>query len=134
MRGCRVFMTVVVAVSIWVGLTLPARAEQPTFDGATTLQIPGVLVGWPLTRGAAVYNPVVQYGHGRIYPTPAGYGYVFSWTNLSTGASGVITDDHPERGAVATGPGHVVVTATAHLRGLEDVFGTPSIGTFYVTP
>ncbi len=134
MRVVRGFMTGVAAVSVLVGLAVPASAEPAMFDGVTTLQIPGVVVAWPVTRGAAVYNTAVQHGHGRIYPTPIGSGYVFQWTNLSTGASGIITDGLPDRAAVATGPGQVVVTATAHLRGLEDVFVTPSVGTFYVTP
>lgn len=98
------------------------------------LQVPGVLVGWPLTRGAAVYNPTVFHGDGRINPTPAGFGYVYQWNNLSTGASGTITDHHPDRSAVPTGPGRVVVTATYYLPGTTDVYGTPSVGTFFVTP
>lgn len=123
-----------VAVSAWTGSSVSASGEPVVFDGATTLQIPGVVVGWPLTRGAAVYNPTVQHGHGQIYPTPDGSGYVFQWTNLSTGASGTITDANPDRGAVITGPGQVIVTATAHLPFTSDVYGTPSVGTFYVTP
>lgn len=133
MRSFRKFMIGVAAMAAWVGSTAPAAAEPAQFDGATTLQIPGVLVGWPLTRGAAVYNPTVQHGHGQIYPTPDGFGYVFQWTNLSTGASGTITDGIPNRGAVTTGPGQVIVTATAHLPFTTDVYGTPSVGTFYVT-
>lgn len=134
MRVVRGITIVVGALSVWTGLALPASAAPPRFDGQTTLQVPGVIVGWPLTRGAAVYNLTVQHGHGRIYPTTVGSGYVFQWTNLSTGASGIITDDLPDRDAVVTGPGQVIVTATAHLPGLDDVFGRPSFGTFYVTP
>jgi len=133
-RTVRRSMIGVLAVSAWIGCSVPASAEPPQFDGMTTLQVPGTIVGWPLTRGGAFYNPVVHHGHGQIYPTPDGYGYEFQWINLSTGASGNITDRHPDRDAVTTGPGQVVVTVTAHLPDLHDVFGTPSVGTFYVAP
>ncbi|TQC44185.1 hypothetical protein EEB14_38730 [Rhodococcus sp. WS4] len=124
----------VLAVSAWIGCSVPALADAPQFDGTTTLQVPGTVVGWPLTRGGAFYYPSVHHGHGQIYPTPDGYGYEFQWINLSTGASGIITDQHADRDAVTTGPGQILVTVTAHLPGLYDVFGTPSAGTFYVTP
>nr|WP_296769525.1 hypothetical protein [Rhodococcus sp. (in: high G+C Gram-positive bacteria)] len=117
-----------------IGVAAPANAEPVNFDGVTTLQIPGVVIGWPLTRGAAVYNPTVEHGNGRIHPTPDGYGYVFRWNNLSTGASGVITDSDPDRAAVATGAGQVVVQGTYQLDDLGQVFAIPSTGTFYVSP
>ena len=134
MSASRGVVVAVVAFGAWLGASTSASAEPAVFDGATTLQLPGVVAGWPLTRGAAVYTPTVQHGHGRIYPTPDGYGYVYQWTNLSTGATGVVADDSPDRKAVLTGAGQVVVTATAHPRFVSDVFGTPSVGTFYVTP
>ncbi|WP_143542961.1 hypothetical protein [Rhodococcus sp. NCIMB 12038] len=133
-RVVRRLMIGVLAVSAWIGGAGPAFAEPPQFDGVTTLQVPGTVVGWPLTRGGAFYNIVVHHGHGQIYPTPDGYGYEFQWINLSTGASGVITDLTPGRDAVTTGPGQILVTVTARLPGLYDVYGTPSVGTFYVTP
>lgn len=107
------------------GATIAVAEPGPWFESATVLQIPGVIVG-PLGGGAAVYNPTVQHGHGTIFPTPVGYGYVYTWTNLFTGASGTITDRDPDRGGVHTGAGQVVVTG--HYPGSQ----IASIGTFYV--
>ncbi|WP_415973070.1 hypothetical protein [Rhodococcus sp. 077-4] len=125
---------VVVAAAATFGSAVPANAEPVRFDGTTTLQIPGVVVAWPLTRGAAVYNPIVEHGSGHIHPAPDGYGYIFTWTNLSTGASGTITDASPDRAAVATGAGQVVVRGEYRLGDLGQVFTIPSIGSFYVSP
>lgn len=133
-RAARTFVVGALASAALIGFTAPASAEPSSLDRSTVLQVPGVLIGWPLTRGAAVYNPTVFHGDGRINPTPAGFGYVYQWNNLSTGASGTITDHHPERSAVPTGPGQVVVTTMYSLPGMADVYGTPSLGTFFVTP
>ncbi|MFD4180649.1 hypothetical protein [Rhodococcus sp. NPDC058514] len=106
-------------------MTLPSASAEPAprFDAATVLQIPGVLAG---PYGAAMYNPTVHHGHGSIFPTPVGYGYVYTWTNLFTGASGTITDRDPGRHEIHTGSGQVVVTG--HYPGAQ----VASIGTFYV--
>ncbi|HEY5854582.1 MAG TPA: hypothetical protein VIW24_11170 [Aldersonia sp.] len=129
----RVRVVVGIAAVVSVGFAAPATADTPPLDNATTLQVPGTIVGWPLTRGAAVFNSVVQHGHGRIAAPPTGYGDV-RWVNLSTGSSGVVNDTSPDRHAVITGAGQVVVVVTPRPRDLVDVFGTPSVGTFYVTP
>ena len=134
MRMVRGAMVVLAAATAWLASAAPSWTEPTGLDSVTTLQVPGTMVAWPLTRGAAVYSPAVQHGHGQIFPTPVGSGYVFEWTNLSSGASGIVTDDHPTRDAITTGPGQIVVRATADPRFAPDVFVTPSFGTFYVTP
>ncbi|MFD3508488.1 hypothetical protein [Nocardia sp. NPDC058666] len=106
-----------------------AAAAQPSYPAETRLQVPGLIVAANPANGAALVQPTVSHGHGAIYPTPAGHGYVYTWQNLSTGASGTITDWSADRAEIITGPGQILVTAT--LPGLGG-FQTPSVGTFYV--
>ncbi|MCX5045996.1 hypothetical protein OG921_22760 [Aldersonia sp. NBC_00410] len=124
----------VLGVGMWIGSTAPAAAEPVTFDGATTLQVPGVIVGLPITRGAAPYTPTIEHGHGRIHPVRQGYGWTYTWVNLSTGGSGTITEQQPTDAATTTGSGQVVVTASVRIPDLGEVIVTPSVGTFFVTP
>lgn len=105
-------------------------AAQPAIDQSTVLQVPGVVVAWPITGGAAVVNPTVRHGHGYIDPGPSYGGWVFTWTNLSTGTSGTVAEHTPR--PVFTGAGQLVVTAQYRIP--QAPFGIPSVGTFYVTP
>lgn len=109
-----------------------AAADTPMFTSATTLQLPGLIVAANPANGAALHQPTIRYSsHGTIYPTPDGYGYIYQWTNLSTGASGTIIDTSPDRAEIQTGPGQILITATnPTIAG--GGFQTPSIGTFYV--
>lgn len=128
-RAVRGFVVGVAAVTMSLLAAGPAAAEPPALDATTTLQVPGVIVAWPLTRGAAVVSPTVQHGHGWIALGPAGNAWVVQWTNLSTGASGVLTG--PD--AVFAGAGQVVAVATPQPAFLGDITSIPSIGTFAVT-
>ncbi len=107
-----------------------AAAAQAPYPAETRLQVPGLIVAANPANGAALAQPTVSHGHGAIFPVPAGNGYVYTWQNLSTGASGTITDWSGDRAEIITGAGQIVVTAT--LPGVGG-FQTPSIGTFYVT-
>ena len=129
-RVVRGLVVGVAAASVSLTTAGPAAAEPPALDSVTTLQVPGVIVAWPLTRGAAIVNPTVQHGHGWIALGPGGNAWVLQWTNLSTGASGVLTGVAP----VFTGAGQVVAVATPHPGFLSDIASTPSVGTFAVTP
>ncbi|MFC9789572.1 hypothetical protein [Rhodococcus sp. NPDC127528] len=123
----RVIVAGVIVASVTAGGAAVASAAEPAeFESVTVLQIPGLAIG-PPGGGAALYNPTVHHGHGAIFPAPVGYGYTYTWTNLSTGASGTITDQDPDRSAIRTGAGQLVVTGSYNYP------GTASIGTFYVS-
>ncbi|MGV9749568.1 hypothetical protein [Nocardia farcinica] len=106
------------------------------FDSATVLQVPGLIVAPEPRNGAALVHPTVFHGpRGTINPTPAGFGYTFTWVNLSTGASGTVTDATPNRGEIHTGAGQLVVTsylAGPIVNGRAPSFQTPAVGTFHV--
>ncbi|MFE3545389.1 hypothetical protein ACFXK0_20705 [Nocardia sp. NPDC059177] len=106
-----------------------AAAAQTPYPSETQLQVPGLIIAANPANGAALVQTTVSHGHGAIYPVPMGNRYVYTWQNLSTGASGTITDWSGERTEIVTGAGQIVVTAS--LPGVGG-FQTPSIGTFYV--
>ncbi|MFD8098957.1 hypothetical protein ACFV24_05420 [Nocardia fluminea] len=118
---------------VFAGITVVSAATaaaQAPYPAETRLQVPGLIVAANPANGAALVQPTVSHGHGAIYPVPAGNGYVYTWQNLSTGASGTVTGWSGDRTEIVTGAGQVVVTAS--LPGVGG-FQTPSIGTFYVT-
>ena len=80
-------------------------------------------------RRCWTYQPRVFYGDSHINPTPVGYGYVFHWRNLSTGAAGTILDF--PTATTRTAPGHVVVTGEYPR---QPGIYTPSADSFYVDP
>ena len=124
-------LSVATAASLWAAPTAAAAPPpQPSLKSSITLQVPGAVWGY---GGAGIYQPRVFYGDSHINPTPVGYGYVFHWRNLSTGAAGTILDFPHRRAATRTGPGQVVVTGEYPRQpGIYAV--TPSAGSFYVDP
>lgn len=106
--------------------------QRPNMTASVVLQVPGGVLAFPRPGGAAAYQPRVFFGHGHINPTPSGYGYIYQWHNLSTGASGTITDRTPHRDAVRTGLGQIVMSGLYARNDIPLIAKSPSIGTFYV--